>query len=358
MKKKYKILLGIIIILIGFRIYLPYWVKDYVNKVLDEIPGHQGSIQGVGISLLRGAYRIDSLIIEKTDGNIPVPFLNIEKIDLSVHWGALFDGEIVGEVILFNPIVNFVVNKSKENTSNSLQVGKEADWTEPLKKLIPLQINLFTINNGEAYFKDYTVDPIIDLDLKLINLNAKNLSNTEEQSGLPSTINASATSIGNGKLNIVCKANVLRKIPDLDLNLKFEEVYLPSLNKFTEKYAKLDFEKGTFNLYTEIIINDGILEGYVKPILNGVKVFNLKKDSDNGVLKLLWEGLAGAVMEIFENQPKDQFATQVPLEGNLNDPDIEIWTTITNTLKNAFVEAFKKDIDGSISFDDLKTKKK
>ncbi len=43
-------------------------------------------------------------------------------------------------------------------------------------------------------------------------------------------------------------------------------------------------------------------------------------------------------MEIFENQPKDQFAFRIPIEGNLDDPDRGTWA------------AFTRDTEGRIRF--------
>jgi flagellar basal body-associated protein FliL len=69
MKKKSIIIISIIIvILIGVRVALPYLVVNYVNKVLADIPGYQGSIKDVDLDLYRGAYVIDSLDIQKING--------------------------------------------------------------------------------------------------------------------------------------------------------------------------------------------------------------------------------------------------------------------------------------------------
>lgn len=70
-------------LLIGLRLYLPYWVTDYVNKTLSNIEGYQGSIEGVDIDLYRGAYGIRGLELEKTGEEVPVPFVDISRIDSS-----------------------------------------------------------------------------------------------------------------------------------------------------------------------------------------------------------------------------------------------------------------------------------
>lgn len=343
MRTSLKVIFIILILLIGARIYLPFWLTDYVNRELSDIPGYKASIAGVELNLYRGAYQIEGLEIEQIKNAIPAPFVKIDFIDFSVQWDALFHGSLVGEVEFTRPIANF----------GATQTGTNVDWTEQVKELMPIRINRFAIVDGKVAYRDFESDPEVNISLDNLWVEATNFSNVEDRKErLPSTINGSATSIGGGKLNITAKANVLKKIPDFDLNASFEGVSLPALNDFAKAYSNLDFEKGIFNVYTEMAVSDGILEGYIKPIMTDVKILDVKEDSDN-LLTLAWEGVAGALMNIFKNQPKDQFATQVPLQGDLNNPDTSIWPAIGNIFKNAFVGAFQKQTDDSINFENV-----
>jgi hypothetical protein len=138
----------------------------------------------------------------------------------------------------------------------------------------------------------------------------------------------------------------------MDLDLKFEKVNMPALNDFFRAYAKVDVEKGSFNLYSELTIDSGMVAGYVKPIAVGVKVADFKKDKEKP-LNLLWQSFVGLVEEVFENQKEDQFATKVPIEGNLNkNVDASVWPTVWNIFRNAFVKAFERNTDDSVQFAD------
>ena len=345
MKKKYIVILIIIVLLIGIRISLPFIALKYANKVLSEIPGYRGHITDVDICLIRGAYTIDSLTLDKIEGDQPVPFFSTTQIDLSVHWGALFHGNIVGEIIFEKPQVNFVAS---QDTADS-QYGEDVDWTEPIKDLIPLQINLFTINNGEIHFRNFSSEPPVDVYLSNLQVQATNLSNAKDVGQtLPSHLALSATSVGNGKLSLEGDMNILKKIPDIDLDLKFESVDITALNDFLRAYANVDAEQGVFNLYAEFLTVDGQVDGYVKPLITDLTI--LDSDEEGTFLNKAWQGVVGTVMEIFENQPKDQFATKVPLNGNLNDTEAGILPGVWNIFKNAFVEAFKRNTDNTIDF--------
>ena len=86
----------------------------------------------------------------------------------------------------------------------------------------------------------------------------------------------------------------------------------------------------------------------MKPLARGVELVDAKQD-DNP-LNYLWENIASLVIEIFENQPADQFATRVELEGDLSDPETDFWSTIAGIINNAFVRALSEGTEGTVDF--------
>ncbi|HEY3488094.1 MAG TPA: DUF748 domain-containing protein, partial [Gammaproteobacteria bacterium] len=139
-----------------------------------------------------------------------------------------------------------------------------------------------------------------------------------------------------------------KQVPDLDLDLKFENVHMPALNDFFKAYAGIDIEQGNFSLYSEIVVKDGALEGYIKPVAENVEVVDPEKDKG---LSLVWESIVGFVAELFKNKPKDQLATQIPLSGDLNNVETSAWMAIWNIFRNGFVQAFSKSTNDSIEFE-------
>lgn len=348
MKRRYWILLAVVVLLIGVRLVLPTVVKNYVNKTLAGLEGYTGSVHDIDLHLYRGAYTIDSLTIEKLEGDNPVPFVAIDRIDLSVQWNALLKGKVVGEVELQAPKLNFVA----AGGGGEGQSGEEADWTQTVKDLLPLQINRFVIRDGTVRYLDYGAKPDVNISVEELDLEATNLNNADDNAeALPSQLRVTGTSIGGGKLDLTGAMNLLKTTPDVDLNLKFEGINVPDLNDFLEAYARVDAEKGRLDVYSEVAIRDGAIEGYVKPLLTDLQVLSLKNDKDKP-LRMVWEGIVGLVAEVFQNQKKDQFATRVPISGNLSDSKVGIVPTIWNVFRNAFVQAFKNQTEGSVDFSD------
>ena len=189
--RKILIIMGIIlVILIGIRIALPYLIKDYVNNVLSSIPDYRGSIGDVDLNLWRGAYKIQNVKLLKTTGKVPVPFFSANEIDLSLEWGALFDGSLVGKIILYHPKLNFVSGPTEKESQKSI----DTSWTDKVKELFPLKINRFEIKNGEIHFRNFNSDPKVDIYLDNLYATALNLTNSKD---LSQTLIASIDAKGN-----------------------------------------------------------------------------------------------------------------------------------------------------------------
>jgi hypothetical protein len=336
--------LTLLIALVAARIYLPYWVKDYVNKEINELKGYSGSIADIDINLWRGAYQIHDLRIFKTDADIPVPFVAIKTSDLSVQWSALFDGAIVAEIDLYDADLNFAVGKA----GGEIQTGEGAAWTKFVDALSPLDINHLNIRGGEISFQDFSASPKVDIFVKNIDLEVKNLKDVEDKNQtLPSPIRLSGQSIGGGKVNASGAMNIIRDVPDFDLDIKLEGAALPAINDYSRSIAAVDFESGMLSLYIEAVARDGKITGYIKPIATDINMVSVEEDRNP--ISILWQSVVSVFTEIFKNHEADQLATRIPLTGDLNNPETDTWSSIVGIFRNTF-NAFIRDTDGTVEF--------
>lgn len=348
MKKGIKIALIVVAAVIAIRLVLPYFVKKYVNKTLNEIEGYNGGVDDIDLHLFRGAYVIKNLKLLNESTNDTVPVVDIERIDLSVEWRALLHGSVVGQIALINPAINLMPAEEEKDESEE---AEPVDWTEAMKDLIPLKINRFTVESGKINFIDFQTSPRVDVYLDSLFLSITNISNVEsKESRLPSAVNLAASSIGGGMIRLAMDANFLKKIPDIDGNLSFENIDMAAFNEVTQAYGKFDLESGSLSLYSEMTIQDGLLEGYIKPFFESVKISG-PSDKDQSVWRKAWEGFLDLFSEAIENQPRDQAATRIPIQGNLNDPKIPAFSAILNIFRHAFIEAFQQQVEGTIEFE-------
>jgi hypothetical protein len=351
-KRRWIIALSIVAVLVIFRLCLPYIVLKYVNNKLSTLKEYYGHVQDIDIALIRGAYVINdiNLVKKKNEQGLKdtIPFFRSPAIDLSVEWGALFKGKVVGEIYLDEPVVNFVKGKHKHEDAKA----DTADFKRVIDDLMPLTINHFEIHNGQIHYIDQTRKPRLDVAMRDVHVIATNLSNVNKENKLlPAHAEANGTAYeGNFKLNV--NFNALERQPTFDMSTEFTNVNLVKLNDFLKAYGNFDVKKGIFGMYAEFAAKNGEFGGYVKPMLKDMDIVQFNKEEGNAG-QILWESLIGAAAKVLENKRTDQVATKVPIKGKFDDPSINLWHAISYVLRNAFVHALKPSIDNTININNL-----
>lgn len=353
-QKSLIIICSVVAFVVVVRLILPYVVLHYANKTLAEMKGYYGHIRDIDLAIIRGAYKIDSIYINKLDSvsNKQTPFFGAKEVDLSVEWKALFHGSIVGELVFEEPSLRFTKDKAEP-----AEVRKDsAQFDQVLDDFMPLQVNRVEINRGRIQYIDENSSPKVDISLTEANILALNLRNSYDSAALlPARVTASAN-VYEGDLTFNMKLNPLAEDPTFDMNAEVKNTNLVLLNDFFQAYAKVDVNKGRFGLYTEVAAKEGKFTGYVKPLIKELDVLG-KEDRDDNIFRKLWEGLAGTAGEIFENQPRDQVATKVPFKGDLKNPDTNVWYAVSRVLQNAFIQAIQPSIDNEINIASIEKEK-
>jgi hypothetical protein len=334
------------------RLILPYAVLHYANKTLAEMDGYYGHVEDIDLNLYRGAYVINDIYLNQVDSvsGEQTHFFSCPKIDLSIEWGALFNGEIVGELVFDKPELAF----TKDKAEPAEVVADTTTFRQLLKDFMPLKVNRFEVFDGSIHYIDSSTSPLVNIKMDQVHILALDLKNTtEKEEKLPSTIEAEANVYG-GTVDFNMKINILEEQPAFDMNMELKNTDLVQLNDFWMAYAKVDVNKGNFGLYTEIAADNGEFIGYVKPIIKDLDVKG-PEDRKNSILHKAWEALVGGVGELFENQKKDQLATKVELKGSFESPDINILGAIWEVISNAFIQALMPTIDNEVSLRNVET---
>ncbi len=352
MKKRYKVIFGIILLLIVIRIILPYVVLHYANKTLAEMQGYFGHIEDIDLSIYRGAYTINYIYLDKVDTltNKPSDFFKAESIDLSIEWRSVFKGSIVGQLEFESPVLIFTKDKVELG-----DIKKDTnDFRKLLKDFMPLKVNRFEVNNGELHYTDNTGKQKVDVALKETYILALNLSNVVDKTiELPSTVTARAKAY-EGTLTFNMKLNALNEQPTFDLNAELKNTNLVLLNSFLKTYGNFDVNRGNFGLYTEMAAKEGKFKGYVKPIIKDLDVVG-PADKHDTFFNKIYEHIVGAAGIILKNPKKDQVATKVAIKGDYKDPKTNTLDAIWEVLLNAFVQALIPSIDHEINLKSVDT---
>ena len=346
-KKTWITSLALVGLLLVMRLCLAFVVKGMVNHQLARLSGYDGHIEGIGLSLWRGAYQIEGLEIRKKEGQVEQPFFYAPWLDFALQWKALFHARLVASVTIQEGRLNFVNGPGQAQR----QSGQGENWSQLLKSLVPLKINRFRLQGSEIHFRDPYGKPPVDVHLTGLDLLADGLSSRlEGRSASLGSVSASARVMKDAWLALHARFNPFAPSPTFDYGITMEGLKLKELNPLLLRYVGIDVQAGTLDLYSEAAATEGKFKGYVKPMVTGLKV--MRPHEAFRVGKLIKKALAGAIGFVFKNK-REQVATKFEFAGEFKDPQTSLWSAVGYLFKNAFIEALPPRLEGAIKVEDL-----
>ena len=334
-------LASLVALLVALHLALPYLVRDYLNDKLADMGDYRGHVADVDLAWWRGAYRINGLRIVKTSGKVPVPLLDAPVIDRAVSWHSLiYDKAVVAKVIFEQPELNFVDGGNKQAS----QTGQGTDWRQQLEKLLPITLDEVHIDNGTLTFRNFNSSPPVNLKATRLDATISNLTNVRDKQGRrDASFEGTALIAGNAKVESSATFDPFSDFDDFEFRLRATGIELRNLNDFASAYGKFDFSAGHGDVVIEAQAENGRLNGYIKPLLRDVDVFDWQQDVENkdkGFFRSVWEAVVGASETVLKNQPKNQFATRVELSGSVHKQNISAFEAFLQILRNGFIQAF------------------
>jgi hypothetical protein len=342
--------LTVVVLLVAARIALPYVVEDFVNRKLAALDSYDGHVGDIDIHLWRGAYSIDQIEIVKTGAKRPVPFFRGDRVNFSVEWRSLFRGSIVSEATFYQPELNLVQGRTATDT----QLGKEENWNARLEELFPFRFNTIEVFDGTVRFLAPGISTGDAITARQVNGSVSNLTNvldTGKETFADFRITAEV--LEGAPAVVAGSVNAFAAQPTFDVNLEVKKVQLPQVNPWLREFIKADAEAGKFELYLELAAADGKFKGYAKPILQDVDLYR-SDEEEQSALKRIWEGFLDFAANVLENPDAEQVAARIPFTGTIKDPETSLFATIASVLRNAFISAFARSLEGSITLRDVK----
>lgn len=336
-------------ILVAARAALPHVLKSYINDHLTDIGEYSGRIEDVDVALLRGAYVVEGLTIIKIDSEAEEPFVDIERMDVSLQWDALLHAELVGELIMDQPLLNLIQGETDRDT----QLGTGVNWPDQVREFFPFRFNVVEVRNGIATFRAPGIDVEESLTVQDLQVVLRDLTNVREREDPAfASLEAEGLVMGGAPISISGELDPNESMPTFDMNMSIEGARLTEANPWLRQFIGVDAEHGVFSMYAEVATSQGRFEGYIKPILEDPQIFELGEEA-GGPFQKAWEALVEIGMNIFKNREEDQVATEIPFSGELEDPEADLLATAVNLLRNAFVSAFSHSLEGKVGLRDV-----
>jgi len=334
----------LVILVIAARVAMPYTLRWYVNRTINKNPLYQGKIDDIDVHLWRGAYTIKNIRLLKVTGDVPVPLYIAKKIDLQIEWGALIHRRVVGQVVMYEPQINFVAGPSDSQS----QTGAGGPWLEVIRELFPFQINSCLIHDASIHFRTYQTTPQVDVYLSQIEASIENLTNIRrEATPLLATIKAEGTAMDQARFEYRMKLNPFSYHPHFELAVRLIGLDVTKLNDLSRAFAGIDFEHGFFDLVIEANAHYGQITGYVKPLFRNLQILSWKDVVKDNPIEFFWEVVVGVTAGALTNWNRDQLATLIPFSGSSANSSADILATVGNVLRNAFIRAYLPRFQGT-----------
>jgi hypothetical protein len=336
---------------VAARLAAPTLVERYINRQLANMGEYRGTISGVELHLLAGGYVLRDVTIVEAGSTNATPFATIPAMDVTLQWHALLRGQAVGEVVMHEPVLNLVQGPSDEEQ----QLGAGVNWPQEIRDLSPFRLNVVEAQNGLVTFRAPGISTDDSLTMRDFQMRLRNLTNVQDVAEPAfAEIDVRGGIMGNAPVALTGRIDPNETTPTFDVDFSLEGARLVDVNPWLREFLRVDAEMGVFSMYAELAAAEGRFEGYARPILEDPKFID-KNEDDEGPFRKAWEGLVNLAAKLLENPEEEQVATQIPLRGEITEPDVDVLTAMVNLLRNAFVAAFSHSLEGSITLRDVAT---
>lgn len=336
-----RLAIGLAALLIAARAAAPPIIAAQLNKRLAEIGEYRGHVEDVDLALLSGGYTLHGLEIEKTSGQVPVPFFRSRRIDMRSSLGGLLRGRAESRFLFDGLQLNFVDAASRAQR----QAGEGVDWVSLLQGFTPFEIESVAVRDGEVRFRNFASDPPVDLVLSRIEGSAQGFTrppgDDEQRTG---TVLATARVFDDRPATIRGSFDPRNSHSDFAVHLSTRNVPVTRLNDFTQAYAGFDMKDGRASVDAHLVAREGELDGYIRPSFHDLDIVSFRDEYRNPA-KLGWELLLRGSMAIFGDWRENRFTACIPLQGRLGEARVSGWKAVYGVLETAFVEAFQSGFD-------------
>jgi hypothetical protein len=129
------------------------------------------------------------------------------------------------------------------------------------------------------------------------------------------------------------------KPADMEIRLEVENAKLPALNGPLMAHAGVDVADGLLSVFTEIKVKNGTIEGYIKPLIKNLKIYDRQKDREKRFGKRVEMHVLQLLAYLFRNHDSKAVATVVRISGSTGGPHANEWEVIRKLIGNGLSRA-------------------
>ncbi len=274
------------------------------------------SFRGVDPILRDDFLRWKMLAINNIDFSSAPAFLSIQEIAA--------DGAYIRFIIDSNRTTNL-----HHIMASSTDTGATGDTTQPAQKSMKKKIGAITIQNSSMNFADFSLYPQFATGIQQLSGSIKDLSSdnlTHAEVDITGRVDQYAP------VTIMGQINPLSNDVFTDITMKFQNIELTTFTPYSGKFAGYKIDKGKLTLDLHYKLNQNFLQAENKVIVNQLELGDEVEGPDvTGLPVKLAIALLTDVNGVID--------LDLPIEGNINDPEFSVFPLIMKVLVNLVTKA-------------------
>lgn len=254
-------------------------------------------------------------------------------------------GLSIAKVNMDQPYARFMINEDRTTNIDDLLIPQPADAAagktanQPKaartraasKKENPLAIYVGEVNikEGSANFADMTLTPNFATAVQQLNGRIGTIDNRKPT---PAPVNIEGKVDRYAPVTIKGSLNPFDPVASLDITTSFKRVELTNLTPYSGKFAGFRIRKGRLNLDLHYLITKGQLKAQNKVLVEQLQLGERVDSPDALDLPIR---LAVALLK----DTKGRISLELPIEGDLNNPQFSVMPIVWQTLRNLVLRA-------------------
>jgi hypothetical protein len=272
-----------------------------------------------------------------TDQKLDEDFLRWDRLEVKqIRYAGEPASLSIGEIIARQAYARVIIDTNRTTNIQSI-MRKAADTTKAgdtaavhvAANSTPTTIGQIRVVDGSLNFSDLSLRPSFTIGIQQMNGTIKGLSSEELSRAVVDL---------EGKVDKYAPATIKGEINPLtdqaftDILMRFENIDLTSFTPYAGKFAGYRIDKGKMTLDLRYKLNNNFLEGENKIVINQLTLGEKVEGPDVTSLPVR---LAIALLK----DSKGVIDLDIPVSGNINDPEFSLFPIIVKVFVNLIVKA-------------------
>lgn len=306
------------------------WFKGAADFLREPYAAAQGDIRLLQVPLDRLSPLAQAYQLKTTGG-----FLSLNG---PMAYSPEGQSAHLSEVDLENLRVDYITSPATKavEKQHAKQAGQLAEKVRSTPELL-LEIDSLKMKNSQIGFENHGTTPPYRVFVSKLSLDLEHLSN--HPGPHKSSFHAQGAFMGSGATTLNGRFRSAARPADFDVQLEVKDAKLTDLNGMLMAHAGVDVADGLFSLYTEITVKNGQVEGYVKPLIKNLKLFDHQKDDAKPFGQRVKLHVMQVFANLFKNHSTHAVATVARISGTTGGPTTNEWEVIRKLIGNGIFHA-------------------